>query len=266
MAEYQTRWKITWSFLFLGFFNHRPVQDAMMKATVLIPAAGMGRRMGTSINKQYLSLAGKPILAHTIALFEQHPQIEHIYPIVPAAEIDYCQQQIIGQFSFRKVRKLVAGGAQRQDSVCNGLRALVADGLDQPERIVLVHDGARPLFDPNLLAELIAVIVEKGACIVGAPVKDTIKQVDAGVISGTPERSRLWQAQTPQGFRYQLLAEAFRSAAKAGFLGTDDASLLERMGVPVAILPSDYRNIKVTTPEDLLIATALLDTKGGESA
>lgn len=222
--------------------------------------------MGTSVSKQYLDLAGRPILAHTLALFDRHPQVEHIYPILPADEIDYCRQQIIAPHSFSKVRKLVPGGAERQDSVRNGLLALAADGLDQPERIVLVHDGARPLFNPQLLTPLLAIIAETGACIVAAPAKDTIKEVDKGLISGTPERKRLWQAQTPQGFRYRLLAEAFRSADEAGFLGTDDASLLERMGQPVSILQGDYRNIKVTTPEDLVIATALLDSLQEESA
>lgn len=238
----------------------------MKKATVLIPAAGMGRRMAANVNKQYLDLAGKPILAHTLALFEQHPAIEYIYPILPAEEIDYCRQQIIEKYAFQKVRKLVPGGAERQDSVYNGLLALQEDGLDHPERIVLVHDGARPLFNADLLPALIAAVAEQGACIVATPVKDTIKEVDAGVISGTPERKRLWQAQTPQGFRYPLLAEAFSCAAAAGFLGTDDASLVERLGRPVAVLAGDYRNIKVTTPEDLLIASALLDSAQEESA
>lgn len=237
-----------------------------MKATVLIPAAGMGRRMGAAVNKQYLDLIGKPILAHTLALFDQHPLVEHIYPILPAEEIDYCRQQIIEPYAFNKVRKLVAGGAERQDSVRNGLQALVAAGLDQPERIVLVHDGARPLFNTQLLPALIDTIVARGACIVGVPVKDTIKEVDAGLVSGTPDRKRIWQAQTPQGFRYHLIAEAFRRADAEQFLGTDDASLLEFSEIPVAMLQGNYRNIKVTTPEDLLIATALLDTQGKESA
>lgn len=237
-----------------------------MKATVLIPAAGVGRRMGAAVSKQYLDLAGKPILTHTLALFEQHPQVEHIYPILPVDEMDYCRQQIIEPYSFSKVRKLVPGGAERQDSVRNGLLALAEAGLDQPDRIVLVHDGARPLFNPQLLAPLLATIAETGACIVAAPVKDTIKEVEEGLICGTPERKRLWQAQTPQGFHYRLLAEAFQSADEAGFLGTDDASLLERLGQPVSILQGDYRNIKVTTPEDLVIATALLDSLREESA
>jgi len=237
-----------------------------MKAIVLIPAAGLGRRMGTAVYKQYLSLAGKPLLAHTLALFDRHPLIEHIYPILPADDIDYCQQQIISAYGLQKIRRLVAGGKERQDSVRNGLRALVEDGFDQPERIVLIHDGARPLFDPQQLAPLLEKIAAEGACIVAVPVKDTIKELDDGFILHTPERQRLWQAQTPQGFRYQLLASAFAQAAADNFRGTDDASLLENIEIPVAVLPGDYRNIKVTTPEDLVIAAALLDMQREESA
>jgi 2-C-methyl-D-erythritol 4-phosphate cytidylyltransferase len=237
-----------------------------MKATVLIPAAGMGRRMGSSLNKQYLDLGGRPILAHTLSLFDRHPLVEHIYPIVPPDEIDYCRQQIVHPYGFTKVRRLIPGGAKRQDSVRNGLQALAEDGLNQAARVVLVHDGARPLFNPGLLEELIRVVIAQGACVVGVPAKDTIKEVDAGMISRTPERQRLWQAQTPQGFLYRIFREAFRQADAAGFSGTDDASLLERIGQPVAMLQGDYRNIKVTTPEDLVLATALLDSLREESA
>ena len=237
-----------------------------MKATVLIPAAGMGRRMAAPVNKQYLELLGKPILAHTLAIFEQHPLIEHIYPILPHDEITYCQQQIIERYNFSKVRRLVSGGAERQDSVRNGLQALIDDNLAQAERIVLIHDGARPLFDPQLLPELLNIITRQGACIIGVPAKDTIKEVVAGQICNTPDRKRLWQAQTPQGFRYQLIADAFAQADAEQFLGTDDASLLERYGQPIAILQGDYRNIKVTTPEDLLVAAAFLDMQREESA
>lgn len=237
-----------------------------MKATVLIPAAGLGRRMGAAVNKQYLDLSGKPILAHTLERFDSHPLIEHIYPILPADEIAYCQQQIIAPYRFAKVRRCVPGGAERQDSVRNGLRALTEDGLDQPERIVLIHDGARPLFDPRLLPELLERIAATGACVVGVPVKDTIKQVDHGLISATPERQRLWQAQTPQGFRYRRIAAAFEKADAEEYLGTDDASLLERYGLPVAMLQGDYRNIKVTTPEDLPVAATFLDMQRKESA
>lgn len=237
-----------------------------MKVTVLIPAAGMGRRMGTSINKQYLDLAGQPILARTLALFDRHPLVEHIYPILPADEIAFCQSQIIEPAGFSKVRRAVAGGAERQDSVRNGLLALAADGLDQAQRIVLVHDGARPLFNPQLLPQLIDKIVAHGACIVGVPVKDTIKQVADGFICQTPDRRCLWQAQTPQGFRYHLLRAAFARADADQLVATDDASLLEHYGHPVAMLQGDYRNIKVTTPEDLPVAATFLDMQQEDSA
>lgn len=229
-----------------------------MRATVLIPAAGAGRRMGGSINKQYLELAGKPILAHTLTLFENHPRIENIYLIVPPDDISYCQQQIIDRYGFIKVKRIVAGGTERQDSVRNGLDTLAEDGLAQPHRPILIHDGARPLFDCKRLSTLIDIVCQTGACIIGVPVKDTIKEVENNQITGSPDRSRLWQAQTPQGFHYQLIREAFDQAADDGSTATDDASLVERLGHPVQILEGDYRNIKVTTPEDILIAAALL--------
>ncbi len=229
-----------------------------MQATVLIPAAGTGRRMGGSVSKQYLELAGKPILAHTLALFENHPLIDNIYPIVPPNDISYCQQQIVNRYGFTKVRKLVTGGPTRQDSVRNGLTALAEGGLDQPQRPILIHDGARPLFDSKRLSMLIDIVCQTGACTIGVPVKDTIKNVENDKITDSPDRSRLWQAQTPQGFQYQLIKEAFDQAAADGFIATDDASLLERLGHPVQMLKGDYRNIKVTTPEDILIAVALL--------
>ena len=229
-----------------------------MQATVLIPAAGTGRRMGGSISKQYLELAGKPILAHTLSLFENHPLIENIYLLVPPDDISYCQQQIIDRYGFSKVRRIVAGGTERQDSVRNGLDALAEDGLTQPQQPILIHDGARPLFDCQRLSTLIEIVCQTGACIIGVPVKDTIKDVENNKITGSPDRSRLWQAQTPQGFHYQLIREAFDRAADDGFTATDDASLVERLGHPVQILEGDYRNIKVTTPEDILIAAALL--------
>ena len=229
-----------------------------MQATVLIPAAGTGRRMGGSISKQYLELAGKPILAHTLSLFENHPLIENIYLLVPPDDISYCQQQIIDRYGFSKVRRIVAGGTERQDSVRNGLDALAEDGLTQPQQPILIHDGARPLFDCQRLSTLIDIVCQTGACIIGVPVKDTIKDVENNKITGSPDRSRLWQAQTPQGFHYQLIREAFDRAADDGFTATDDASLVERLGHPVQILEGDYRNIKVTTPEDILIAAALL--------
>ncbi|MCK4503089.1 MAG: 2-C-methyl-D-erythritol 4-phosphate cytidylyltransferase [Desulfuromonadales bacterium] len=229
-----------------------------MKATVLIPAAGTGRRMGGTVSKQYLELVGKPILAHTLTLFENHPQVENIYLIVPCGDIDYCQEQIVERYGFSKVQRIVAGGAERQDSVRNGLQALVEDGFGQPQRPILIHDGARPLFDSRKLSALIEVVCETGACTIGVPVKDTIKQVENSMITASPDRRLLWQVQTPQGFQYQLIDKAFAQADADGFVATDDASLVERLGHTVQMLEGDYRNIKVTTPEDILIAVALL--------
>lgn len=229
-----------------------------MKATVLIPAAGTGRRMGGSVSKQYLELANKPILAHTLTLFENHPLIENIYLIVPPDDISYCQKQIVDRYGFSKVCRIVAGGAERQDSVRNGLAALAEDGFSQSQRPILIHDGARPLFDCKRLSPLIEIVSETGACTIGVPVKDTIKDVENNQITGSPDRNRLWQAQTPQGFQYHLIREAFDRADEDGIIATDDASLLERLGHPVQMLEGDYRNIKVTTPEDILIAVALL--------
>ncbi len=231
----------------------------MMKATVLIPAAGTGRRMGGTVSKQYLALAGKPLLAHTLARFEAHPLIENIYLIVPAGDVVFCQQQIIDKYSFNKVRQIVIGGSSRQESVQNGLDAVESDGFDQDERPILIHDGARPLFDCRHLEALITTVVSSGACTIGVPVKDTIKQVENNIIIGSPDRNQLWQVQTPQGFKYKLIRKAFVQATAASFTATDDASLVAHLGHPVAIIKGDYSNIKVTTPEDIPIATVLLE-------
>lgn len=230
-----------------------------MSIFVLIPAAGMGRRMGAAVNKQYLPLGDRPVLSHTIALFDRHPAVDHILVICPETEMAQCRQQVIEPFGFTKVRGLVAGGSERQDSVRNGLQACQAAAED----IVLIHDGARPLLKPSLVDPVIAAARRHGAAIVGVPVKDTIKQVTDGMIDTTPDRRRLWQAQTPQGFRYGLIRDAHARALQQGYRGTDDASLIEWLGAPVAMVEGDYCNIKITTPEDLVLARAFLDNQGG---
>ena len=231
----------------------------MVKATVLVPAAGTGSRMGGAVSKQYLELAGKPLLAHTLLQFENHPLVENIYLIVPAGDIPFCQQQIVARYCCNKVTRIVAGGTSRQDSVRNGLAAVALDGFDQQKRPILIHDGARPLFDCRHLEALITAVVNTGAATIGVPVKDTIKQVEDNIITASPERSKLWQVQTPQGFQYQLLQQAFTQAEADGFIGTDDASLVTRLGHAVQMLRGDYSNIKVTTPEDIPIALALME-------
>jgi 2-C-methyl-D-erythritol 4-phosphate cytidylyltransferase len=229
-----------------------------MSVFVLIPAAGMGRRMKAAVNKQYLPLHDRPILAHTIALFDNHPRVDHVYVITPADEFAMCQSEVLQPFGFRKVRDLVAGGTERQDSVRNGLLACGAEAED----IVLVHDGVRPLLPAATIDRVLDKVAVEGACVVAVPVKDTIKQVADGRIEMTPDRRRLWQAQTPQAFRYGQLCAAYEQAARDGFLGSDDASLVERMGQPVAIVEGSYRNIKITTPEDLMLARAFLENSG----
>ena len=225
-----------------------------MSVTVLIPAAGMGSRMGAAVNKQYLTLADRPVLAHTLTLFDHHPAIDHICIVSPEEEIDYCRAEVVERFGFTKVRNLIPGGAERQDSVYNGLSACAAADSD----IILIHDGVRPFFPSGCIEEVVTAAERTGACVVGVPVKDTIKEVAEGLIRSTPDRRRLWHAQTPQAFVFGLIRDAHERARREGFRGTDDASLVERIGHPVAMIEGSYRNIKITTPEDLILAEAFI--------
>lgn len=211
--------------------------------------------MGSPVSKQYLTIGERPLLAHTLGLFDGHPLVSSICLITPSDEIGYCRREIVAPFAFKRVCRIVPGGAERQDSVRNGLMECDAGEGD----VVLVHDGARPFFSPDLIEPLVRRAADVGACIVGVPVKDTVKDVRDGLVFGTPDRNRLWQIQTPQAFRFELLREAHERALLDGFYGTDDASLVERLGRPVAVLKGDYRNIKVTTPEDLVIARAFFE-------
>jgi 2-C-methyl-D-erythritol 4-phosphate cytidylyltransferase len=227
-----------------------------MSVTVLIPAAGTGSRMGSATNKQYLILADRPILAHTLALFDSHPVVDHIYVISPSEEIARYRTDVVELYGFTKIRNLIPGGAERQDSVRNGLLSCGAADDD----IILIHDGVRPFFPASFIEQVVTVAARIGGCVVGVPVKDTIKKVEHGLIQNTPDRHCLWQAQTPQAFRYELIREAHEQALRDGYRGTDDASLVERLGLPVAMLEGSYRNIKITTPEDLILARAFLNT------
>lgn len=226
-----------------------------MSTVALIPAAGMGKRMGADINKQYLLLDGKPILAHTLAVFEQAEFIDGIYVVIPEAEIAYCREHVVEQYGFGKVRSIVAGGKERQHSVLNGLRAMKDAGDDD---VVVIHDGVRPFIPTKVLQQSVRVATDADGALVAVPAKDTIKSVEAGIVTGTPPRETIWLAQTPQTFRYGVIAAAHEIAEAEGFLGTDDASLVERMGQQVHIVLGDYRNIKITTPEDMLLAETFL--------
>lgn len=227
-----------------------------VKAFVLIPAAGMGRRMGASINKQYLQLGDVPIVARTISIFEQAPFIDGIFLVIPEEEIPYCREHVVEACGFSKVLEIVPGGKERQHSVMNGLKAL--QRLAHKDDVVLIHDGVRPFITQSLLQESIAVALSNDGALVAVPVKDTIKTVRDGIVVDTPARDALWQAQTPQSFRFSIIHAAHLAAEREGFVGTDDASLVERQGGTVRVVRGDYRNIKITTPEDLVLAEAFL--------
>lgn len=226
------------------------------KSFALIPAAGMGKRMGAPVNKQYLQLNGMPIVARTIAVFEQCPLIDAIYLVIPAEEIPYCREHIVDAYGFSKVAAIIPGGKERQNSVMNGLQAMSSTVNDND--VVLIHDGVRPLITGELIAESIGAARANAGALVAVPCKDTIKTVHNGIVVSTPVRETLWQAQTPQAFRFMNIFSAHLSAEADCFSGTDDASLIERTGGDVRIIRGDYRNIKITTPEDLLLAEAFL--------
>ncbi len=225
-----------------------------MKAVAVITAAGLGTRMGASHPKQYLELGGKPILAHTLEKFEAAKLVDSIVIVADSGSISMIKETILKNWPSPKVKWVVKGGEKRQDSVAAGLAA-ASIGYD----VVAIHDGVRPFVRPELIDKCIEEAASHGACIVAIPVKDTIKRVDEeGRIAETVERAGLWRAQTPQAFRYDLLDSAMSEAMKEGFYGTDEAMLVERAGHEIYILAGDEKNIKITTPEDLAIAGALV--------
>ncbi|SHH75445.1 2-C-methyl-D-erythritol 4-phosphate cytidylyltransferase [Caloranaerobacter azorensis DSM 13643] len=223
--------------------------------SVIVPAAGMGKRMNSKINKQFIKIKDIPVLARTLMEFNKCDYIDEIIVVTRYDEIDFCQKEIIDKYKLDKVKKVIQGGKERQDSVYNGLKE-----VNKKSDIVLIHDGARPFVKRNIIEENIKFALEYGACVTGVPVKDTIKKVDLnGEIISTPNRKELWAIQTPQTFRYDLILKAYEKAKLDNFLGTDDSMLVERIGYKVKIVMGDYSNIKITTPEDLIIAETLVD-------
>jgi 2-C-methyl-D-erythritol 4-phosphate cytidylyltransferase len=227
-----------------------------MAVFALIPAAGMGKRMGASINKQYLLLDGMPILARTLEVFERSPLVDGIFVVIPADEIPFCREQVVERHGFSKVRSIVPGGAERQQSVLNGLRAM--EGTAGEDDVVLIHDGVRPFVTEDILSRATAAARENDGALVAVPAKDTVKVVENGIITATPPRETLWLAQTPQAFRYGIIRAAHEVADAERFLGTDDAMLVERLGRQVRVVVGDYRNVKITTPEDMVLAEAFI--------
>ncbi len=225
----------------------------MIKTIAVVPAAGRGRRMNTGIKKQYLELQGVPVIARTIRKLQDSPCVTEIFLVTGEDETEYCRE-IVEEYQLVKVTKIVGGGDTRQRSVGNALQVMPAD-----TDYVIVHDGVRPLADKQMIEEVFAAACEDGAAVAAVPVKDTIKIADnKQIIRDTLERSRLWAVQTPQIFSYNIITDAYRQAEADGFTGTDDASLAERIGHKVKLVQGSYSNIKITTPEDLIIAEAFI--------
>lgn len=207
-------------------------------------AGGSGQRIGGAVRKQYLEVGGRPVLLRAILPFLHHPRISHVVVVLPADDAANPPPWLASPGV-----RIVSGGAERKDSVWNGLRETRED-----DEIVLVHDGARPFVDRETIDRVLDAI----PAIAAVPVTDTIKEVDGeGVITGTPDRARLWQAQTPQGFPRDALVRAYARARDEGVAATDDAALYERYAGPVRVVMGSYRNLKVTRPEDLPVAEAL---------
>jgi 2-C-methyl-D-erythritol 4-phosphate cytidylyltransferase len=220
----------------------------------LIVAAGKGLRLPGPQPKQYLPLAGVPILMRTLRSMEAcATRFEAIVLVTPPGEIDFCRQRMVAPAELKTPVTLVAGGARRQDSVYHGLRDLGPD-----DAVVAIHDGVRPLVPPELIDACVAAAQRHGAGIAAVPVWDTVKRSGSGgVIESTLPRETIWLAQTPQAFRIGLIRRAHEKARREGFSGSDDSVLVERLGVPVRIVPGSRSNIKITTREELRIAEAL---------
>lgn len=226
----------------------------MSRLAVILPAAGSGSRMGTRIPKPFIELEGATILEHTLRNFAKVPRLAEII-VATSGEWVGQVEGILASFNQDGVRvKVVEGGSERQYSIHNALKN-VSDDVD----LVAVHDAVRPFISPELIEACCDKAEDLGAAIIAVPAKDTIKKVDDDqLIQGTPDRRFLWQAQTPQIFRKEKIQEAYESALSSGFVGTDDASLVEQLGYEVGIVEGDRRNLKITYPIDLKIAELIL--------
>jgi 2-C-methyl-D-erythritol 4-phosphate cytidylyltransferase len=211
--------------------------------------------MGSDIKKPYLKIGSKPILAHTLQVFEKSFLVDDIFVVVSDEDIEQCKDEVINPYNFHKVADVLAGGKTRQASVFNGIQR-TSDDTD----IIIVHDGVRPFITEKIIEASVESAYQWGAAVVAVPVKDTIKVADNdNFVSSTPERSHLWAIQTPQVFRREILIKAHLYAQERNIDATDDAALVEELGYKVKLVMGSYRNIKITTPEDLVIAKAFID-------
>ncbi len=229
-----------------------------MFASVIIVASGKGERLKADKPKQFIELLGKPVLAYTIDAFNSCALINEIVVVTNEQYVSFVESEIVKKSGFKKVVAVVSGGKERQHSVFYGLHA-VSKNAD----VVLVHDGVRPFVTGETIEAVANCALKSNACVVGVSVKDTIKRTDSSLtIKETVTRENLWQIQTPQGFKRELLFQAYEKAFEDGFLGTDDSVLVERLGVLVKLVSGSYDNIKITTPEDLDFANFILNKRG----
>ncbi len=231
------------------------------KVFAVVPAAGIGKRFGADKNKPFFVLAGKPIIIWALELLQAIDEIDEIIPVVKEDDI-MTAAELIEEYGIRKVKQIMPGGKERQDSVYNGLQA-----IPDSTSVVLIHDGGRPFADADMITEAISGVEGWDGVVAGVPVKDTIKEAgpcsqdsgaDETIVLRTLERDVLYAIQTPQVFPYRVIMEAHEKARSERFYGTDDASLVERCGGRIKIVAGSYCNIKITTPEDIYIAEALL--------
>lgn len=238
------------------------------KCTAILLAAGQGRRMHSSVQKQYLLLGDKPVIYYSLKTF-QDSFMDDIILVTGNGDEAYCRKEIVDRYHFTKVKEIVAGGRERYDSVYNALQVIKKKDMQIPDEdgFVFIHDGARPFLTEEILRRTLEAVTTDHACVAGMPVKDTIKVVDEkGYALQTPDRNSLWQVQTPQVFDSRLIIEAYErlmqekdSLAAKGIRITDDAMVVETlMGHSVRLVQGSYENIKITTPEDLVTAEAFL--------
>lgn len=226
----------------------------MKYISAIIVAGGSGSRMGTSTKKQYLKIKDKEILVYTVECFQNMPEIQEIVVVTGKEDITYVEKLLKDTYKLNKVSYIVAGGKERQDSVYNGIQA-----ADEKSDYLVIHDGARPLVTEEVVRAGLDMAYAHRASIIAVPVKDTIKLVSKdGKVEATPDRSSLWSVQTPQIFEKELIIHAHEYAKEHGLSVTDDSMLVEAIGVPVYIVEGEYTNIKITTPEDLIIAEKML--------
>lgn len=224
-----------------------------MKVSAIVPAAGSGLRMNHDRKKQFIEIMGQPTLTHTLLKLASFPRIDEIILAAPPEEIGYCEKNIVKAHRMDKVTKIVHGGATRQDSVASAFASLSAD-----TDFVITHDGVRPFVTHETLNDVLEAAINHGAAVAAIPVTDTIKKIKNGALAGSLRREDMVRIQTPQCFRYSILGEAIEKAELAGYRGTDESSLAERIGVAVHVVKGSEANIKITTQADLILAEAMI--------